>query len=276
MTETFDLRLFEDEANQFLPSHVGVRKTVARQVIVRSGDPLFMTIGERSRMLRRQGRLLVGGWRVRRRYSPEELRAASLFRVGAMRIVEPPGEACGTRYDDTEACAVCGAGAGLRGDLRLDASRVPRNVDVFATIAGEMVVSASFHGVCADAGATGARFARVQFVGKGSVPYEYYQLLPSARRVEFAEGTRFGADPFDEECAGRCVMGDTAGLNLLSQAFVRRDSVGPSHFVWSRQHVGVRSGLLRPQPVLFVSSGMRHRLRRAGLAGIHEEIATVV
>lgn len=78
------------------------------------------------------------------------------------------------------------------------------------------------------------------------------------------EQTQFGVSPIEPE--GRdpsstpCPMGDTAGLNLLSQAYIRRNSWDGSDLVYSDKFVGVRKGLgmLRPGRLRFCS----HRAMR--------------
>ncbi len=142
MRETVEFRIPEANAAAHLPTGVGNQiGNAIRKVVVSTDDPLFTTIGVLHAQFRAQGEFFFLGREIRRKYSLDELAAATLVHVSARKTFEPAGEECGTEYDETSACAECGAGAKQVSDLRLDLRRVPRGVDFAETIAGEQIVS---------------------------------------------------------------------------------------------------------------------------------------
>jgi hypothetical protein len=103
-----------------------------------------------------------------------------------------------------------------------------------------------------------------------------YQLLVDSRKVEINPRTRAGSDPFDEEAFGMCPNGDVIGLNLLSEVWIDRSSLSASDFLITRQMVGIRSGVLRPRPILLISQKARKAIAEAKLKGIKVEVVHVV
>jgi hypothetical protein len=53
--------------------------------------------------------------RLCRRYSKAELVTAARFHLIFSAVFEPPGEICGTKYDETKACQECGSTFPTRG-----------------------------------------------------------------------------------------------------------------------------------------------------------------
>lgn len=105
-------------------------------------------------------------------------------------------------------------------------------------------------------------------------PITVYQLMIHSR-VDVTAPTRFGIDPFDEDAAGeyRCPECGLAGLNVLSELFVARDSWDGSDFAVTRQLVGSRSGLLVPAPLVVVSPRVRELFVEHRLNGARWEVA---
>lgn len=113
-----------------------------RQVIVPSSDPRIPRIASLQKELRgERGEPLFFGWDYKRRYAKAELDTAALFHLFVTSVFQPAAEECGTTYDESAACPVCGAGRTQSSDLRLDLRRVPKRTDISRTIAHEIVVS---------------------------------------------------------------------------------------------------------------------------------------
>ncbi len=142
MRETYEFRIPEDRAAAALSPAVGVRLGgFIRKVTLPAGDPLLDVIREHNAALEAMGGAFFLGWRIHRKYTKQELAKADLFCLFATSLLEPPGELCGTEYDDTKACAYCGTGRVQMSDLYLDLRKIPNSVDIACTIAGEWVVS---------------------------------------------------------------------------------------------------------------------------------------
>jgi hypothetical protein len=269
---------------------------------------------------------------VTRHYSTDELENAEILRLSISRVFEPAGEECGTRYADSEACAICGAGARQIGDLRLDLRRLPKGVNIARSIADEWVVDQRFAELITESRLSGVELGRVldrsapqESVELGSVPAgrrlieeaeargivpgsseyrvwlnrpENHAMFEAARaEAEVAGGTpkrpseslpvwcqlraiapsvpvapltQFGVDVFDDDPQGahRCPLGHVAGLNLLSEIYVRREDWPETDFAITRELVGDRRGLLRPTPLLLISQRARAILVDHGIKGV--------
>ncbi len=101
----------------------------------------------------------------------------------------------------------------------------------------------------------------------------WYQLMVTSSPVELSPPTRVGEDPFDENSYGKCPRGDVAGLNLLSEVTVKKESLADADIMATRQMVGVRRGLLRPRPLLLLSPNAWRTVKEAGMRGLVIEVA---
>lgn len=255
MRELVELRVPEELASEHLPPSLGVFIGYGiRKVMLDTSDPWFVRIGVIHRELRASGIYFSLGWRFHREYPADELARAAWLHLEPKKTFEPAGEECGTVYDDAHACPVCGAGAPQRTPLHLVGHAIPRKHDLARTIAGEVVVSARFADTWRAGGLVGSAFEPVLLSDRAGAPStDHFQLVVPEARFDLGPGTRAGEQPFDDASEGRCPLGDTIGLNLITTVeFV--DPAGPTADVMaSRQHVGGRSGLLRPRPVLLIS-----------------------
>ena len=59
---------------------------------------------------RKYGDSFLYGWHVIREYNDEELNNAQLFHIRIKKTFEPAGKECGTVYDESTACKICGVG----------------------------------------------------------------------------------------------------------------------------------------------------------------------
>ncbi len=222
---------------------------------------------------------ILSGWDITRRYTRAEWAAASHALVSRFRTFEPAGEECGTVYDDTGACPECAAGGVQVSPLRLPASRLPRGVDIAITIGGEIVVSKRFRECAERTELTGASFGPVEAPRAPHRTNEgWFQLRVTSQHLEVAEVTTFGRDPFDTTTYGRCPRGDLAGLNLLSELFLKAPPTPAADFAETRQRVGLANGvgLLRARRLLVLSARARTVLLAAGMKSLQLEIAHVV
>lgn len=279
MTETFEFRMGDDDAERYLPAGVGVRMGIARKFEVSASDPLYHAIERVHRSLQNEGKHgLITSWMVRREYSGDEMAHAPLLRVRVRRVFEPAGEECGTKYDDTVACGLCGADAAQITPLMLDKRRVPKGIDVARTIAGEVIVSGRAVETFARHGLTGARFEAVQFPKRKQVRVpDWFQLRTVGSSVDVDPTSHVGRTPFDEGMPEDvCPRGHRIGYSIVSEVFIKSHSYEGGDFVGTRQSVGVRRGLLRPNPILLMSTRAWRAWEAAKLKGLQFEIAHLV
>lgn len=121
-----------------------------------------------------------------------------------------------------------------------------------------------------------SEFASMKRKGQGQQTFQqssWYQLCITSPSFEMIPPTKFGDDPFDTECHGKCPLGDTVGLGTLSEVTVKRDAWNRGGFVETKQFVGVRRGLLRPRPVVLISAEARRTIIEARLTGLTFEVA---
>lgn len=156
MKEVAEFRVDEKFADRVFADNQGEKLGFIRRVKVATSDPQFAQIGASQRENRAKGNgPFFYGWDIRRLYNREEMKAATCFQMRISAVFEPPGEECGTKYDETTACPKCGSGAVQESDLRLDLRRVPKGKDVARTIAGEWIISQRLAEKVTDAGLTG-------------------------------------------------------------------------------------------------------------------------
>lgn len=216
------------------------------------------------------------GWSIKRVYSKKELSEASLFHVFFARVFEPAGQECGTIYDLTSACAVCGSNGAQIGSLKLRKGSIPRK-DVAETIASEIVVSKRFVDAVTRRGLKGLKFGPVQF---SKVESDYRQLSAEPE-IELSDKTIAGVEPFDLSTSSggeiyKCPNGHTIGLNLLSEPHVvNNQNIAEFDFLSSRQKIGVNRGLLRTYPVHFCSQAFRNMVLEEKFTGFEFAVARI-
>jgi hypothetical protein len=284
MRETCEFRIDERKARRFLdPEEGDLLGGDVRKLVVETSDPSFAKVGRIHRELReREDTNFFSSWGIRRKYTQAEMEAAELFSLRIRATVEPEGERCGTQYDDSAGCPHCGVGARQLNELRLESNRLPRGKELARTIADcEVLFSARLVEAFQKHGLVGARFLPVLNKGGKSTLSAWYQLEVSSRPLEVLEPTRFGINPFDLDEAGeyRCPLGHVAGLNLLSELWVKRESYDGSDICATRQHVGMRSrqgGVFRPYPLLLISPRLRRLLGEMRAKGCEWEVAHLV
>ena len=190
MRETIEFRIPEESAQSVLsPKDGTVLGGSVRKVELSTTDHRVALIREAEAEYRGRGDSFFTSWQITRQYSKPELDEAELLQLSITRAFEPAGEECGTRYAESEACPICGAGHRQIGYLRLDVRRLPKRVDLARSIADEWVVGQRLGEALIDAGLTG--FA-LQPVLHRNAPLESVDLrsVPAGRRLlEAAEGS---------------------------------------------------------------------------------------
>jgi hypothetical protein len=260
-------------------------------------------IASKQSELHAMGDFFFLGWDLRRRYTEKEIRCAKAFRLIIRHTFEPPGELCGTLYDESNACQYCGSGGRHVNDLILEIQSLPKqgNLGIAKTIAGEIVVSQRFVEVFQANKLRGADFRPVKQSKKpaAAVP-GWYELMVVSTPLTIVAPTRAGITPFDDgserlpnqanildqlntkgswcdrEGQYRCPIGHTIGLNLLSELSVDESGFHGSDIAFTTEKVGVRRGLLRPESLLLVSPRLRECLIQQGLKGITFEVVHLV
>ncbi len=213
---------------------------------------------------------------IKREYNKKELEAAKLLHMQIKATFEPAGEECGTIYDETIACEICGANRAQEKILKLKKGSIPKK-DIARTIAGEVVVSERFKEAFEQRNLKGIELLPVEFA-KGIS--DYYQLVATTE-IELSQNTVAGIDVFDLSICNegeiyKCPKGHTIGLNILSEAYVLYSpSISESDFLVSKQKIGVKRGMLRPEPIYFCSQAFRKMVEEEKLTGFEFEIANI-
>jgi len=277
MRELAEFRVVEEFAPKLFADNEGKRLGSVRKIELATNDPRFERIGD----LQRETRVVTGrsffyGWALRRQYSKAEFAAASCFHLSVTAVFEPAGEERGTKYDESSGCPSCGSGAKQIGPLILDVKRIPKGKDIAKTIAGEIVVSQRVVELFERHEITGVALDPVRMSAASSAESkDWFQLNVQSASAEIVAPTRVGIDPFDDDASGecRCTLGDLLGLNLLSEVAIRATTRGDADFVSSRQFIGVRRELLRPERVILISPKVWKLIESEKLKGVEVEVA---
>jgi hypothetical protein len=123
---------------------------------------------------------------------------------------------------------------------------------------------------------TGADFGSVRHRPASSAESkDWFQLLVKSCGAEVTKPTKVGINPFDEDSGGqyRCRLGDLIGLSRLSEVSIDRLSYNGLDIVATRQFLGRRVGLLRPQRLLLISPKLQKMINEEKLKGFKFEIA---
>lgn len=277
MKEVYEFRLFEREAQEHLAADVGIRHGLARVVVTSRGDQVFRAVGNAQRKLIRRGDRLIASWNVRRTYTSPELARAEAFRLLVTSTFEPSGEECGTEFDDSLSCDICGVGRLQTSVLRLEGSRIPRT-DFSNTIAREVIVTSGTASKLEALGASGVDFGAIQSCGGASVQLDdWRQVRVTGPTVRVASRTKWGHTPFDAEPAGSeiCARGHVRGVNVLSEVFLDRSTWTGADFAVTQEHEGIPMGLIRPWPIVIISRRAWLWLREIAATGWAAEIAHI-
>ncbi|MFB3891871.1 MAG: hypothetical protein ACE15C_07590 [Phycisphaerae bacterium] len=282
MRAVYEFRVPEQFANRlFRPDEGRKLKEHLRLIHLQDDDPRLPSVGTLQRTIYREtGRQFYYGWSIHRLYDPRELECAPCFLVRPTAVFGPCGQECRTKYDESSACPRCGSGARRAGPLVLQIGRIPRSKDFAQTIArgDEIVVSRRAVELFQRSHVTGVDFEPVRSARARTRPSEdWFVLNVRSAAADIVPPTRVGVEPFDDDHnGGACPLGDLLGLNLLSEVYISAKSRADADFVASRQYVGMRNGLLRPQHVILISQTVRRLIESENLTGLEVEVAHVV
>lgn len=277
MKEVIEFRIGNEYAHLLLKPSEGKRNSSNTTIHITKDDPKFEQIRILDKQIREQNHDFFFLYsNIKREYSKKELETARLLQIQIKTTFEPAGEECGTIYDETTACGICGANRKQTNSLTLKKGSIPKK-DIARTIAGELIVSEKFAQCFKQRGLKGALLEPVLF-GKGTS--DYYQLIASSE-LELTEKTIAGVNLFDLSTSDggeiyKCPKGHTIGLNLLSEAYVLNSpAITENDFLVSKQKIGVKRGLLRPEPVYFCSQAFRKMIEEEKLIGFEFEITNI-
>lgn len=292
MKEVIEFRISNEFVHLLLKPNEGKRTASNTIIYISRDDPRFEQIRLLSKHIREKyNEFFFLYSNIRREYSNKELDAATLLQVKIAKTFEPSGEECGTIYDESFACDICGSNRKQIGKLRLNRNTIPPK-DISKTIAGEVVVSKRFASVFNKKGLKGVLFLPINLNEHNT---EYYQSLPIAE-LELTRDVLAGVDIFDfsegseikqlsvsgnccykiEKEVYKCPKGHTIGLNLLSELHVYQNpSIINYDFFSSKQRIGVRRGVLQPEPMYLCSQAFRRMVLEEKLSGFEFEVAHV-
>lgn len=293
MKEILELRVNYDYAYLLFKADEGRNiGTSVRVVGISKDDPRYDQIPIISKQIKEKyDKSFFYSCKIKRSYSKKELDTATLLHMKIKITFEPAGEECGTVYDEMVACEICGANRKQVGPLKLKKGSIPKK-DIARTIAGEVVVSEKFAEAFVRRGLKGAILEPVVFHEGTS---NYYQLV-ALTEIELSQSTVVGIDPFDfsegseaiefiasegyhvtlEKEVYKCPKGHTIGLNLLSEPYVINSPLINEHdFFASKQKLGVKRGLLRPEPLYLCSPAFKRMIEEEKLSGFDFEIAHI-
>lgn len=263
----YELRVREKSASLVFAPDEGklLSGQTIRKVMISSDDPRIPKIKTLQKELTgRNEPPLFFGWSIHFKYAKREFEEADLFYLIFESFFEPAGEECGTIYDETVACPVCGGGRKQVGPLLLKSSKIPKRKLVARTIASELIFSAELVEALEDAKVSGIDFSPV-LDSKGKNKLTWYQPMITSSPISLKPPTLIGHGLFFDDPAydKRCPVGienHVLGCNLLSEVFVNGKEWDGSDFVRTKELIGYRSGLLVPYPLIFVSQKVRRVL----------------
>jgi hypothetical protein len=207
LREIYEFRMYERFASLLSKPSIGhLLDKGVRKVKVEGTDPMLAELGSlHKRLQQTQRHGLISYWEINRRYSEAELASAELFRLFIDRVFEPPGEACGTVYEESSACEICKANSRQVSDLFLDFRKIRRATSLARTIADEFVVSEELASVLLESKVSGL------------------ELRPIHHRPNFDD------DPFD-------VSKTPSGKLLLERANAEGVPAGSAkYYLWLRE-----------------------------------------
>jgi hypothetical protein len=113
---------------------------------------------------------------------------------------------------------------------------------------------------------------------KNSSTPVWYLLVVTSACAEIVPPTRIGDDPFNHGPEGEhcCPLGDTIGLNVISEVSVLAQSRGNNDIVCTRQFIGDRAGVLRPKPLILVSPRAWKLFEAENVKGAYFEVVHLV
>ncbi len=288
MKEIVEFRIQNKYADLLLDHDEGKRNSSNTVIFISKEDFKYKKINELQKHIREKyGDYFFLYSNIKRHYNKRELEKALLFNVIVKSMFEPAGEECGTIYDESQACDICGANRKQDGSLILKSGSIPKK-DISRTISDEIVVSEKFVSAFKQRDLKGADFETIFLTKNKNKRAENYYQLRVTHEIELSKETVAGINVFDfsEYCdlkgvevkkeIYKCPNEHTIGLNLLSEAYVLDSPLIKNYdLFFSKQKVGVRRGLLRPKSLLLCSRAFKNMVCEEKLTGFDFEIANI-
>jgi len=294
MKEVLSIRINEEFVGLLFRKDEGHSlENVVRLIDISKDDPRYMQIPIISQRVRKKyGKSFYFGWNITRSYTSKEIEQVVLFHTIINSVFEPAGEECGTRYDEGAACEVCGVNRRQIGPLILKRSKIPKK-DIAKTIAGEVIVSDKFVRFYEKNELSGVQFAPVYDMKQKLT--NYYQLIGTSVELTLSPSTVTGINPFEDGSGSdgaslniyghkvelepevyKCPKGHLIGLTLLSEPVVKDSTrIKDYDLFTSEERIGVKRGLLRPEPLYFCSPRFRKMVLDEKLTGFLFERANI-
>lgn len=101
------------------------------------------------------------------------------------------------------------------------------------------------------------------------------------KAIELSQNSIAGINPFDFSTKSKdeiykCPKGHTIGLNLISEPYVHDSSeIGSNDILASKQMVGVKRGLLKPEPLYFCYQDFKIMVNEEKLSGLEFELTHI-
>lgn len=292
MKELFEFRIFKDNYH-FLPQpNPAVFNGAIWILTITKDDPLFLEMFRLNTYFKDElNKPFYGIGVCNRSYLKKELDNAPLLHFFTRKQFQPAGEECGTFYDNSTACEICGAHSRQIGPLILKRKSIPK-ADVASTIAGEMIFSKKFVHLFEEGNLKGASFDPV-FSEDGRT--DFYQMKFLATALSVVEPTKIGLDVFNdlpdyedrtwfdqqgnettEHVQFKCPKGHLLGGNLISELYVDRcTDISDLDVMTTKQLAGARVGVMRPTELFLCSQALRQLVVNEKLTGFSFEIAHV-
>lgn len=211
-----------------------------------------------------------------RKYTKDELRSAEVLTLNISSFFEPSGEECGTIYETQ--CQECNKGRQVS-DLILDLRRAPQQKDMGQTIAWvEWIVSSRFVRIFHEWNLRGAEFRPVfEFKNPTKRSKDWYQLWIVGKAGKLSKETKLGRDAFSpSEIDWRCRLGHSVVTGFPSEIYLHRREFDGSDIAITGDLFGQGRNLLRPAPLIVISSRLYQLLDENKIKGFSCEIARLV
>jgi hypothetical protein len=187
-----EYRISEQNARSVFGVHEGVRINAKLRFIKLDGDDgRWSALAQIFRDRNGKG---FYGWHIERNYSATEIEEAKLHLFQISAAVLPSAEECGTAYDDTEICPLCGYGRVQTSPLRLRITKMPKRAEIAKSWGGEVIVSARVARLLIDSGITGFGLGPVQRSKQGEEEPFSFSQTHSGRKL-LAAAAKAGVKP---------------------------------------------------------------------------------
>jgi hypothetical protein len=185
MRAEINFRISEEHARSVFDLSEG--KTISetlRHITLSADDPRLAAL---ARLYAQHAGRGFYGWNIERKYSNSETQRAALHLLEIRTGILPTGEECGTVYNDSDVCPLCGAGRVQVSPLRLRISNTPRRTEIAQTWGGETIISARLVRLLIKAGITGWGLGPVQRSKKAEEePFTFSETQSGKRLLQAA------------------------------------------------------------------------------------------